>query len=254
MYLIFFFVFFSSRRRHTRYIGDWSSDVCSSDLVDDGESPADGDHDAPNTGAFIQQPERAGHQALHGAEGQEQADPPLFGRGLNGLQDDAGDFLGDGGVGETRRDYLIGTWVDGLFVEFRFQALTFLDLRVRIPQTAQISGAGPRIQFFQQTVVASLGFELRYTALGIVDIAEHDGLCRAGLRASGRDFAIGDAAVLLFGFNLDGVNALNAVGAFFHHAAAAYGDVRIADALEALCIPIRIQQEIEAPHLVRAVI
>src|SRR5437762_10448321 len=25
--------FFSSRRRHTSYIGDWSSDVCSSDLV-----------------------------------------------------------------------------------------------------------------------------------------------------------------------------------------------------------------------------
>src|SRR5437762_5186813 len=24
---------FSSRRRHTRYIGDWSSDVCSSDLA-----------------------------------------------------------------------------------------------------------------------------------------------------------------------------------------------------------------------------
>src|SRR5437764_3968502 len=30
MILVFFF--FSSRRRHTRYIGDWSSDVCSSDL------------------------------------------------------------------------------------------------------------------------------------------------------------------------------------------------------------------------------
>src|SRR5205807_5439944 len=29
--LIFFF-FFSSRRRHTRLQGDWSSDVCSSDL------------------------------------------------------------------------------------------------------------------------------------------------------------------------------------------------------------------------------
>src|SRR5437762_11092538 len=25
--------FFSGRRRHTRYIGDWSSDVCSSDLA-----------------------------------------------------------------------------------------------------------------------------------------------------------------------------------------------------------------------------
>src|SRR6266581_6352221 len=39
--LLFFFiendvqllaVFFSSRRRHTRWTGDWSSDVCSSDL------------------------------------------------------------------------------------------------------------------------------------------------------------------------------------------------------------------------------
>src|SRR5437879_12614729 len=30
--LFILFFFFSSRRRHTRYIGDWSSDVCSSDL------------------------------------------------------------------------------------------------------------------------------------------------------------------------------------------------------------------------------
>src|SRR5438876_6693581 len=30
-YLIYFF--FSSRRRHTRWTGDWSSDVCSSDLL-----------------------------------------------------------------------------------------------------------------------------------------------------------------------------------------------------------------------------
>src|SRR5438093_9577450 len=27
-----FFFFFSSRRRHTRLVSDWSSDVCSSDL------------------------------------------------------------------------------------------------------------------------------------------------------------------------------------------------------------------------------
>src|SRR6266566_6827916 len=30
---MFFYFFFSSRRRHTRLQGDWSSDVCSSDLV-----------------------------------------------------------------------------------------------------------------------------------------------------------------------------------------------------------------------------
>src|SRR3712207_8954749 len=33
MILYLFFFFFSSRRRHTRYWRDWSSDVCSSDLV-----------------------------------------------------------------------------------------------------------------------------------------------------------------------------------------------------------------------------
>src|SRR2546429_4105172 len=32
--LIFFFFFFSSRRRHTRCSRDWSSDVCSSDLLE----------------------------------------------------------------------------------------------------------------------------------------------------------------------------------------------------------------------------
>src|SRR2546426_2764317 len=41
VYILFFF-FFSSRRRHTRLQGDWSSDVCSSDLrvliVDDEET------------------------------------------------------------------------------------------------------------------------------------------------------------------------------------------------------------------------
>src|SRR5690348_17540353 len=31
LYFVVFF-FFSSRRRHTRWTGDWSSDVCSSDL------------------------------------------------------------------------------------------------------------------------------------------------------------------------------------------------------------------------------
>src|SRR6266576_3523796 len=30
---MFFFFFFSSRRRHTRSLRDWSSDVCSSDLM-----------------------------------------------------------------------------------------------------------------------------------------------------------------------------------------------------------------------------
>src|SRR3712207_6503234 len=36
---MFLFFFFSSRRRHTRYWRDWSSDVCSSDLREAAELP-----------------------------------------------------------------------------------------------------------------------------------------------------------------------------------------------------------------------
>src|SRR5437016_13607258 len=35
------FFFFSSRRRHTRLVSDWSSDVCSSDLFLNQLTPAD---------------------------------------------------------------------------------------------------------------------------------------------------------------------------------------------------------------------
>src|SRR5205807_3587175 len=40
---IVLFFFFSSRRRHTRLQGDWSSDMCSSDLVHAGAIEAGGD-------------------------------------------------------------------------------------------------------------------------------------------------------------------------------------------------------------------
>src|SRR5438093_3766073 len=36
LFFLFFF-FFSSRRRHTRLVSDWTSDVCSSDLISDKE-------------------------------------------------------------------------------------------------------------------------------------------------------------------------------------------------------------------------
>src|SRR5437879_9635859 len=64
--LHFLFFFFSSRRRHTRYIGDWSSDVCSSDLVDQhphAESFPDPGY-LPADGAVADDAERAAAQFL----------------------------------------------------------------------------------------------------------------------------------------------------------------------------------------------
>src|SRR5690606_40726743 len=46
----FFIFLFSSRRRHTRFSRDWSSDVCSSDLDYDGRKAIDwGIYGAPET-------------------------------------------------------------------------------------------------------------------------------------------------------------------------------------------------------------
>src|SRR5215211_9463873 len=44
MLVILFFFFFSSSRRHTRSLCDWSSDVCSSDLVTLGRLGAQEQH------------------------------------------------------------------------------------------------------------------------------------------------------------------------------------------------------------------
>src|SRR5690348_18146391 len=45
------FFFFSSRRRHTRWTGDWSSDVCSSDLAGDSDGEVMIETDGVNLGA-----------------------------------------------------------------------------------------------------------------------------------------------------------------------------------------------------------
>src|SRR6266487_6034591 len=54
--------FFSSRRRHTRWTGDWSSDVCSSDLRERSESdpaePADATEDAARRAERREQDDR----------------------------------------------------------------------------------------------------------------------------------------------------------------------------------------------------
>src|SRR5258705_1161144 len=62
MYLtMYYFFFFSSRRRHTRCLSDWSSDVCSSDLVLDGagigampDAPEWGDAGADTFGHILE--------------------------------------------------------------------------------------------------------------------------------------------------------------------------------------------------------
>src|SRR6266513_3531632 len=59
------YFFFSSRRRHTRSKRDWSSDVCSSDLVFDAES------DMAGAGCTVRRNRPAGHRGSRRIEDQQ---------------------------------------------------------------------------------------------------------------------------------------------------------------------------------------
>src|SRR5207302_4442672 len=68
-FLYFSFFFFSSRRRHTRFSRDWSSDVCSSDLR---RCPAPG----PRSGSRARPPTRAATTTSSGARRRAPAAAP----------------------------------------------------------------------------------------------------------------------------------------------------------------------------------
>src|SRR5215210_6912051 len=69
LFLVFFF--FSSRSRHTSYIGDWSSDVCSSDLDGPGgiEPATDGNY--TSTSEVQEGPDRSSSRSEERRVGKE---------------------------------------------------------------------------------------------------------------------------------------------------------------------------------------
>src|SRR3954462_3075455 len=128
------------------------------------------------------------------------------------------------------------------------------DLRVGVANLGQVGRSRPRVQIFEQPVIALELLHLRDARFRIVEIAEDDRVGRAGRGAGGDHFTVLDAAVLALGVDARVVDALDAVGALLHHAAAADGHVRVAQRLEARRLPVLVEQEVEAPHLVGAVV
>src|SRR5688572_23869516 len=106
----------------------------------------------------------------------------------------------------------------------------------------------------QQRVLTLLGLERRDAALRIVQIAEHDRFGWAHGLARGLDFPVSDPPAIFFRFDARGADALHAIRAFFHDAAAAYGDVGVASDRQARRIPILVLNEIEAADFVRAIV
>src|SRR5690348_5547863 len=134
-----------------------------------------------------------------------------------------------------------------------------LQRRVGIAHAVQIRGAGAGIELGEERVVVRLRGETAHRVGLVVAVAEGDRLGRAGGLAGGDDLARADRPVLGLGVAPGAGDALDAIGAFFHDAAGADRDVRIArcrDNLGAevgIFLAVRIAEEIEAPHLVRTI-
>src|SRR5262245_7960453 len=90
----------------------------------------------------------------------------------------------------------------------------------------------------------------------IVEVAEADGTRRTRGLARGDDLAVAYLPLFLFGGAPRPADALDAIGAFLHHAACAHGDIRIEDGSHhfgaeiGVFLSVGVAEEIEAPHLV----
>src|SRR5437879_13435635 len=81
-------------------------------------------------------------------------------------------------------------------------------------------------------VAAGVGGEPGHEGAPVAQIAEHDRLGRAGLRAGGRDVAVAHAPVLEARAVLGAPDALHAEGALLHHTLLAHREVRIEQHLD----------------------
>src|SRR5438270_13260051 len=128
------------------------------------------------------------------------------------------------------------------------------ELGVGVPHARQERGTGPRAQLVQQIVAPRIGVQLGHARIRIVERTERDRLRRAPLLARGLELAVPDQALLDARVDALALDALHAVRALFHDAAAAHGDVGVhAHPAGAAHVAV-VLEEVETAHLVRAVV
>src|SRR5205814_1684731 len=88
-------------------------------------------------------------------------------------------------------------------------------------------------------------------AVLVRNVSKCQSVCGTRLLACGHEFAVADQAILFEGGNPRSVDPLNAIRAFLHDAAAAYGDIRVVQEFQRGSIPFRILKEIEVPDFAR---
>src|ERR1044072_2518663 len=134
----------------------------------------------------------------------------------------------------------IGPSVYGLVSGLVSSATVLTNFRVRVFQLRLVSRAWSRVEIIEQRVISFVGFHSRHAAVRIVDVAENDHVRRTGGLACGSDLAVAHFSVLELCLDLRVLNALHAVRAFLHHAAAAHRHLRVAHQLVSRRVPVLI--------------
>src|SRR5581483_9129362 len=91
-------------------------------------------------------------------------------------------------------------------------------------------------------------------AVRVIDVPKDDGVGRARLLAGSLHLSILDRLLGPLGIDASLRDALHAVRAFLHYAAAAHGDIGIAHHLQLRRLPVLEEQEVEASHLIGTVV
>jgi hypothetical protein len=127
---------------------------------------------------------------------------------------------------------------------------------MRVAHPREVGGARHGVELLEQGVVEHRALGLADAARLVGQVAEHDRLGRAGALAGRDDLAVADAAALVVGVDAGAGDALRAVGALLHHAAAAHGDVGVVRQrqLGGVGRELGVLQVVEAAHLVGAVV
>src|SRR5438105_1040325 len=106
----------------------------------------------------------------------------------------------------------------------------------------------------KKKIVALLCAQLGNAAIGIIGVAENDGLRGASLFAGRGDGAVGNGLILFVCFDACFVDVLDALASILHDAATTDGHFRIAHELELRSFPVLEAQEIEAAHFIGTVV
>ena len=168
------------------------------DEVDDGESPTDGNVDAPDADAFDEQV-GDGEQQHHGQQERDaEADEPAVRSGTS--QHDRADLVGDRAKGVARLDdrcALVFEWlVHDSICSHTASCCSPSSSGFGLRMSARYVVRGRVFRSRQQTVIPRLRLQFRDPAVGIVDVAEDDRVRRARLLAGRLQFAVAESCGL----------------------------------------------------------